>query len=53
MNNNETTDPKQNVNQGKENNAPELNAQELNESGIDYIWGSDQDEYVRKEEKEE
>jgi hypothetical protein len=23
-----------------------INAQEINESGIDYIWGSDQDELV-------
>ncbi|WP_219837057.1 hypothetical protein [Paenibacillus sp. R14(2021)] len=48
MNNNEITDPKQNVKQGKKKNA-----QEMNESGIDYIWGSDQDELVQKQEKEE
>ena len=29
------------------------NAQAMNESGIDYIWGSDQDELVQKQENEE
>ncbi|EFM12318.1 hypothetical protein PaecuDRAFT_0998 [Paenibacillus curdlanolyticus YK9] len=49
MNNNEITDPKQEVN---DNHGKKTNAQDINESGVDYIWGSDQDEYARKPEKE-
>lgn len=29
------------------------NSQAMNEAGIDYIWGSDQDELVQNQEKEE
>ncbi|SFJ32880.1 hypothetical protein SAMN02799624_04084 [Paenibacillus sp. UNC496MF] len=47
MNNNEITDPKQEVSQEKHNNA-----QAMNESGIDFIWGSDQDELVEEHKKE-
>jgi len=28
-----------------------INAQEINESGIDYIWGSDQDELAKEKEE--
>ncbi|NBD24968.1 hypothetical protein [Paenibacillus glycinis] len=48
MNNEEITDPAQHVNQDRKKNA-----QAMNESGIDFIWGSDQDELVQKQEKEE
>ncbi|MBM7568120.1 hypothetical protein [Paenibacillus sacheonensis] len=48
MNKNEITDPKQPDYQGEKKNA-----QEMNEAGIDYIWGSDQDELVQKQKKEQ
>lgn len=41
------TDSEQNADHGKKKNA-----QEMNESGIDYIWGSDQDELVQKQKTE-
>ncbi|MCI3918735.1 hypothetical protein MO973_00605 [Paenibacillus sp. TRM 82003] len=40
--------PKQQPESNKEQDDA-INAQEMNESGIDYIWGSDQDELYEKQ----
>ncbi|MFC4809580.1 hypothetical protein [Paenibacillus sp. GCM10023250] len=47
MNNRDIPDPTDLVSQGKKNSA-----QVMNESGIDFIWGSDQDEFVEKQAEE-